>query len=167
MNRGYCHMYGLLELSWDELSWVEFIVRPTVSRSIRFGIALPFGAHDHILSLSFLWWKLFVVLPVGRPLWREDGSITYSAVADWSGHWGPITIHYLLIWNCVPSSSPLTSRRDSGGGILTRLHTGCGLVIGSTKVLQDVTTNKDCARTVLHTLLTAESTNQLLTHNNY
>jgi hypothetical protein len=27
----------------------------------------------------------FVVLPVGRPLWREDGSVTYSAIADWSG----------------------------------------------------------------------------------
>jgi hypothetical protein len=65
----------------------------------------------------------FVVLPVGRPLLREDGSVTYSAITDWSGHWGPITIHYRLIWDCVPSSSPLTTRRDYGGGILTRLHT--------------------------------------------
>jgi hypothetical protein len=66
----------------------------------------------------------FVVLPVGRPLWREDESVTYSEIADWSDHWGPITIHYCLIWDCVPSSSPLTTRRDYGGGILTRLHTG-------------------------------------------
>jgi hypothetical protein len=66
----------------------------------------------------------YVVLPVGRPLWREDWSLSYSAIADWSGHWVPITIHYRLIWDCVPSSSPLTSRRDYGGGILTRLHTG-------------------------------------------
>jgi hypothetical protein len=65
------------------------------------------------------------VLPVGRPLWREDGSVTYSAIADWSGYWGPITIHYRLVWDCVPSSSPLTTRRDYGGVILTRLHTGC------------------------------------------
>jgi hypothetical protein len=40
------------------------------------------------------------------------------------GHWGPITIHYRLIWDCVPFTSPLTTRRDYGGGILTRLHTG-------------------------------------------
>jgi hypothetical protein len=66
----------------------------------------------------------FVVLPVGRPLWWEDGSVTYSAIADWSGHRRPIIIHYRLIWDCVPSSSPLTTRRDYGGGILTRLHTG-------------------------------------------
>jgi hypothetical protein len=65
----------------------------------------------------------FVVLPVGRPLWREDGSVTYSAIADWSGHCGPITLYYRLIWDCVPSSSPLTTRRDYGGGILTGLHT--------------------------------------------
>jgi hypothetical protein len=65
-----------------------------------------------------------VVFPLGRPLWREDGSLTYSAIADWSIHWGPITIHYRLIWECVPSSSPLTTRRDYGGGILTCLHTG-------------------------------------------
>jgi hypothetical protein len=30
---------------------------------------------------------------------------------------------YCLIWD-VPSSSPLTTLRDYGGGILTRLHTG-------------------------------------------
>jgi hypothetical protein len=75
--------------------WVEFILRPTVSRPVRLGIGL---------------------------LWREDGSVTYSAIADWSGHWRPVTIH-CLIWDCVPSSSPPTCR-DCGGGILTRLHMG-------------------------------------------
>jgi hypothetical protein len=33
-------------------------------------------------------------------------------------------IFYCLIWDCVPSSSPLTTRRDYSGGILTCLHTG-------------------------------------------
>jgi hypothetical protein len=61
----------------------------------------PFSSDNHL-----------VVLPVGRPLWRDDGSVTYSALADWLGHWGPITIHYRHIWDCVPSSSPLTTRRD-------------------------------------------------------
>jgi hypothetical protein len=68
-------------------------------------------------------------LPVGRPLWREDGSVTYNTIADRSGHWGPITIHYSLIWDCVSSSSPLTARRDYGGGILTCLHTGWWYIV--------------------------------------
>jgi hypothetical protein len=36
------------------MSWVEFILRSTVSRPVRLRIVLPFGAHDQILSLSFL-----------------------------------------------------------------------------------------------------------------
>jgi hypothetical protein len=36
----------------------------------------------------------------------------------------PVTIHYRLIRDCVPFLSPLTTRRDYGGGILTCLHTG-------------------------------------------
>jgi hypothetical protein len=38
-------------------------------------------------------------------------------------------IFYCLISDCVPSSSPLTTRRDYGGGILTRLHTGISVVL--------------------------------------
>jgi hypothetical protein len=60
--------------------------------------------------------------PEGRPLWREDGSVTYSAIADWSGHWWPITIQYRLIWDCslfVPSYDS----QDYGGGSLTRHRT--------------------------------------------
>jgi hypothetical protein len=86
-----------------------------------------------------------VVLPVGRPLWREDKSVTYSAIPDWSGHWGPITIHYRLIWDRVPSSSPLTTRRDCGGGILTRLHTGI------TRVEVEVEVNVDIRKKNKHT----------------
>jgi hypothetical protein len=37
---------------------------------------------------------------------------------------GLISIHYSLIWDyCVPFPSPLTTRRDYGGSILTLLHT--------------------------------------------
>jgi hypothetical protein len=84
----------------------------------------PLGPMIRFYPYPFCTDNCFVVLPVERPLWREDGSVTYSVIADWSGHWGPITVHYRLIWDCVPSSSPLTTRRDCGGSILTRLYTG-------------------------------------------
>jgi hypothetical protein len=67
-----CPMWGCEKV--NIFSWVEFILRPTVSRPVRFGIGLFFGAHDQIVFLSFLNDNCFLVLLVGRPLWREDGS---------------------------------------------------------------------------------------------
>jgi hypothetical protein len=103
-----------LSLSYGRRSVDEFIL---VLRS-------PLGPMTRCFPYPFFSDNCFAVLPVRRPLWWEDESVTYSTIADWSGHWGPITIHYCLIWDCIPSSSPLTTRRDYGGGILTRLHTG-------------------------------------------
>jgi hypothetical protein len=99
-----------------ELSWV-YLTADGQSTSSSWYRAPPWDQWPDFIVC-------FVVHPVGRPLWREDGSVIYTAIADWSDHCGPITIHYRLIWDCVPSSSPLTTRRDCGGGILTRLHTG-------------------------------------------
>jgi hypothetical protein len=42
---------------------LEFVSRPTVSPPVRLGIGLLFGAHDQILSSSFLFHNYFVVLP--------------------------------------------------------------------------------------------------------
>jgi hypothetical protein len=118
------------------MHWVQSTTadKPWVELSLSYGglsvdqfdllSGSPLGPMTRFYPYPFFSDNCFVVLPVGRPLWRKDGSVTYSAIADWSGHWGPITIHYRLIWNCVPSSSPLTTRRDYGGGILTRLHMG-------------------------------------------
>jgi hypothetical protein len=61
-----------------------------------------FGPMTRFYPYPFFSDSCFVVLPVGHPLWREDLSVTYSAIVDWSGHWGPITIHYRLIWDCSP-----------------------------------------------------------------
>jgi hypothetical protein len=97
-----------LSLFYDRQSVDKFVL---VSGS-------PLGPMTRFYPHIFFSGNCLVVLPLGRPLWREDGSVTYSAIADWSGHWG----HYRLIWDCVPSSSPLTIRRDYGGGILTSLH---------------------------------------------
>jgi hypothetical protein len=47
------------------LGWVGFILRPMVSRPVRPGIGLPFGAHDQILSFPFFSDICFVLL-----LWR-------------------------------------------------------------------------------------------------
>jgi hypothetical protein len=103
-----------------ELSWVY--LQSMVNQPVHLGMGLPLGPMTRFYPYPFFSDNCFV-LPVGFPLWWEDGSVTYSAIADWSGNWGPITLHYRLILDCVPSLSPLTTRRDYGGGILTCLHT--------------------------------------------
>jgi hypothetical protein len=105
-------------VTWVKLSWV-YLTADGQSTSSSWYRAPLWGPWQDFILILYL---VTTVLPVGRPLWREDGSVTYNA--DWSGHWGPITIHYRLIWDCVPSSSPLTTRRDYDGGIVTRLQTG-------------------------------------------
>jgi hypothetical protein len=112
-----------LEAPCSDWSWVYLTADGQLTSSSWYGAPLWGPWPDFILIFSLV--TIVFVLPAGRLLWREDGSVTYSAIADWSGHWGPITIHYHLIWDCVSSSSPLTSRRDYGGVILTRLHTRC------------------------------------------
>jgi hypothetical protein len=115
-----------LSLSYGRRSVFQFVL---VSGS-------PLGPMTRFYPYPFFSDNCFIVLPVGRPLWREDGSATYSATTDWSGHWGPITIcgrfphehqqyvttqlryyatDYRLAWDCVPTSSPLTTRSDCGG----------------------------------------------------
>jgi hypothetical protein len=92
---------GELSLSYGRRSVDQFVLV----------LGSPLGPMTKFYPSPFLSDNCFVVLPVGCPLWWEDCSVTYSAIADWSGHWGPITIHDRLIWDCVPSSSPLTIRR--------------------------------------------------------
>jgi hypothetical protein len=125
----------LLVMSSNNLSSVCYLlclVMHTLELSLSYGrrsvdqfvlvSGSPLGPMSRFCPYPFSSRNCFVVLPAGRPLWREDGSVACSA--DWSGHWGPITIHYRLIWDCIPSSSPLTTRRDYDGSILTCLHTG-------------------------------------------
>jgi hypothetical protein len=107
----------------SELNWVYLTADGQSTSSFWYRAPL-WGPWPDFYPYPFFSDNCFVVLPVGRHLWREDGIVTYSAIAGWSGHWGPITIHFRLIWDCVPFSSPRTTRRDYGGGIPTRLHTG-------------------------------------------
>jgi hypothetical protein len=117
------------------LSWVEFILRKTVSRPVRLDIGLLFGAHDQILSLSFLYWQLLCFSSCRAP------SLTRARVCNLQcNRWlvrslRTITIYYRLIWDCVPSSSLLTTHRDYGGGIINRLHTGFDSLLHSMQSL--------------------------------
>jgi hypothetical protein len=123
---GVRHASGTRNQFFSLLNWVELSLsygRQSVDQFILVS-GSSLGPMTRFYYYPFFSDNCFVGLPVGRPIWREDRSVTYSAIAGWSGHWGPITIHYRLIWDCVPSSSPLTTRRDYSGGILTRLHTG-------------------------------------------
>jgi hypothetical protein len=107
-NEGTDFLQTVLEL--------EFLLQPTDSRPVRLGIGPPIGTLDYILSCSsfFVWQLLYSFFSLTR---KRVCSLqcNHSLV--------PITIHYRLIWDCVPFMSPLTTRRDCSGGILTRLHT--------------------------------------------
>jgi hypothetical protein len=61
------------------LSWVEFIFWTTVSWPDRLRIGLPPGPMTRFYPYPFFSDNCFVVVLVGRPFWREDGSVTYSA----------------------------------------------------------------------------------------
>jgi hypothetical protein len=128
-------------------------------------------------------------LAVGRPLWRDDGSVIYCTIASGpcqsSLSWaeGPqnsrpyFTVSsetpptwrarspYLYLpgtgWpsyiprHWVPLPSPLTTRRDYGGGILTRLHTGV-TICETSSVTNDSNSYSSCYKgclvtwTILH-----------------
>jgi hypothetical protein len=78
---------------------------------------------------------------------------------------GLITIHYWLIWDYwVPFPSPLTTRSDYGGSILTRLHTGNSndQLVGSEKkrwsqIFSYLTGNILCLSTMFNGLIKWEN----------
>jgi hypothetical protein len=63
---------------------VKVTLRPTVSRSVCFGIGHAFGAHDQILLFLFLCRTMALLFVLGRPPRREDGSVICSAICRWS-----------------------------------------------------------------------------------
>jgi hypothetical protein len=104
------------------------------------------GPMTRFYFFSFFCRKIALLFVLGRPLWREDGSVICSAICQLTESRRTRTrlypstqrhtrnrmqtpkikiVHYCLIWDYwVPFPSPLTTRRDYGGSILTRLHTG-------------------------------------------
>jgi hypothetical protein len=65
-------------------SWVELLLWPTVSRPIRIGVGHPFGAHDQIFLFPFFCRTIALLFVLGRPLWREEGSVICSEIFQWS-----------------------------------------------------------------------------------
>jgi hypothetical protein len=121
---------------------------PTVSRPISLGVGHTFGTHDQILLFPF-YYSAKLLCPSSWGALSDERTGLYFVVQSVSGQsrGGLITIHYCLIrdyW--VPFPSPLTIRRDYGGSILTRLHTG------SNSHVQWVFLINSWARTSLETL---------------
>jgi hypothetical protein len=68
---------------------VEVTLRLTVSQSVSQSVCLdvgyPCGTCDQILlPVGMLLSETCGLVSVGRPLWREDGSIICSAITQWS-----------------------------------------------------------------------------------
>jgi hypothetical protein len=59
----------------------KLVLRPTVSRPVRLGVGPPFRVHGQILNV--LWSDNFLLLRVGLPLWRENGSVVCSSITPW------------------------------------------------------------------------------------
>jgi hypothetical protein len=83
------------------------------SQGLRWRYSNP-PPHGEEWDISIIWYIEIQFVP-------HRNHIT-SPLHSQPGHWGPITTLYRLIWDCIPYSSPLTTLRDCGGGILTRLH---------------------------------------------
>jgi hypothetical protein len=64
--------------------------------------------------------KIALLLVLGRPLWREDGSVICSTICQWSElrrtHNHTLLSHLRLMGS-------ITTRRDYGESIVTHLHT--------------------------------------------
>jgi hypothetical protein len=81
------------------------------------------GPWPDLYFSSFLDWQLRFLFPMASSLTRK--WVCSFRVPTLTGQVikRPVTI-CRLIRDCVPFLSPLTTHKDRGGGILTRLHTG-------------------------------------------
>jgi hypothetical protein len=98
---------------------------PTVSWPIRLAVGHPFGTNDQIFLFPFYCRIIALLFVLESLLWREDGSAICSPICQWPE--SQRTHNHILLFHLRLLSSlfsPLTTRRDYGGSILTRLHTG-------------------------------------------
>jgi hypothetical protein len=117
-NLGRLVTFSLHSLTFE----VEVTLRLTVSQSVS-QYVLVSGTPLGPMTKFFLCRTIALLL--GRPLWREDWSVICSVICQWSEsrrtHKHTFLSHLRLLG---PFPSPLTTLRDYGGSILTRLHVG-------------------------------------------
>jgi hypothetical protein len=115
---------SLLGWSWS-WSWSSSCGRQSVDQFVWVS-GLPLGPlTTFYLALLFSSDNFLILLSKASSLTRKrvcNLQCNHTLV--------PITVFYRLIWDCVLFLSPLTTRRDYDGGILTRLHTGQPLRFG-------------------------------------
>jgi hypothetical protein len=105
---------------------VKVTLRLTVSQSVSLGIETHLGPMTRYLFLS----DSYVLVSVGRPLWREDGSV--FCMCPWplpaQSFSGPSPLGLATIFYCLRFETyHFVASYDSqghGGGIRPRLHTG-------------------------------------------
>jgi hypothetical protein len=105
-------------LMWEVRSQVfelEVTLRLTVGQSVSLGVGHPFGVHDQILLFPFFCRTIALLFILGRPLWRDDGSVICSEIRQWSDS---RRTRVSSETNSVRFASPLVTRRDYGGSIL-------------------------------------------------
>jgi hypothetical protein len=79
----------------------QVILLPTVSRLVRRGVRPPWGPWP---DFNFLYLTItFFLLYVGRPPWREDGSVIWSAITYWLES---LRTHNLILLSHLRLSQP-------------------------------------------------------------
>jgi hypothetical protein len=128
------------------LSQVKVTLRLTVSQWVSLGIEPHLGPMTRYLFLS----DSYVLVSVGRPLWREDGSV--FCTCPWplpaQPFSGPSLLGLATVFYCLrfETSHFVASYdlRGHGGGIRPRLHTGDSLCL-SVESESNVTTEGQSA----------------------
>jgi hypothetical protein len=106
---------------------VKATLRLTVSQSVNLGVEPHLGLMTRCLAITI--WQLRCSF-VGRPLWREDGSVFCMCcwVFPMQSFSGPSPLGLATIFYCLRFETSLfVASYDSqghGGGIRPRLHTG-------------------------------------------
>jgi hypothetical protein len=118
---------GRITYDWINLKVkVKVTLRLTVSQSVSLGIEPHLGPMTRYLFLS----GTYVLVSVGRPLWREDGSVL--CMCRWplpaQSFSGPSPLGLATVFYCLKFETSLfVASYDSqghSGGIRPRFHTG-------------------------------------------
>jgi hypothetical protein len=91
------------------------LLLPMVSQPIHLRVRHPFQAHDQILLVPFIYRKIALLFVLGRPLWREDRSVTCSAIGQWSE--SRRTRNHTLLSHLRLLGSLSVASYDSQGGV--------------------------------------------------